>query len=208
MHPIKNALIPTLLTAVMCLPAQAQTAPLKFAYINSQVILERAPGRAEAATQFNKEREALQSSIEKMTDSLKAMFDAYNKEQATLAPSAKEAREKSLREKQTEFDTRVGQMDQQMQQRQFELMQPIMNQIREVLEAIRNEEGFTFVFDVAAEGGTIVAADKNLDITERVIARLKPIPVSVTPRSDSTKAGAARPAPAGITRPPTRPPSR
>jgi outer membrane protein len=64
------------------------------------------------------------------------------------------------------------------------------------------------IFDVAAEGGGIVAADKNLDITDKVVARLKPIAVNVT-RTDSAKApAAAKPAPAGITRPPTKPPTQ
>jgi outer membrane protein len=98
-------------------------------------------------------------------------------------------------------------MDQEMQKRQYDLIQPMMAQIREVLDAIRNEEHFTFIFDIGNDPGLIVAADKNLDITERVIGRLKPITVNVT-RTDSTKANAAKPAPAGITKPPTKPPAK
>jgi hypothetical protein len=83
-----------------------------------------------------------------------------------------------------------------------------MTQIREVLDAIRNEEHYTFIFDVGNDPGLIVAADKNLDITERVISRLKPVSVNVNTRPDSAKAGATRPAPAGITKPPTKPPTQ
>jgi hypothetical protein len=82
-----------------------------------------------------------------------------------------------------------------------------MNQIKAVLETIRNEEGYTFIFDVDAEGGLIVAADKNLDITERVISRLRPLPATAT-KPDSAKAPAApKPAPAGI-KPPSKPPTQ
>lgn len=188
--------------------AQAPTqAPPKFAFVDSRVILQRAPGSAAIQAQITKERSDAQASVTKMQDSLRAMYDAYLKEQPTLSAAQKETREKALQQKNADFDQRVSQMDQDMQKRQYDLIQPMMAQIREVLDAIRNEEHYTFIFDVGNDPGLIVAADKNLDITERVISRLKPVSVNVM-RTDSTKAGATRPAPAGITKPPTKPPTQ
>ena len=188
--------------------AAAQAGTPRFAFVDSRAILQRAPGTAEIQAQLTKEREAAQKSVAKMQDSLKAMYDAFVKEQATLTTAQNDAKEKALQQKNTEFDRRVQQIDQQMQQRQFELIQPVMTQIREALEAIRNEESYTFIFDVGNDPGVIVAADKNLDITDRVVARLKPVAVTLT-RSDSTKApAAAKPAPVGITKPPVKPPTR
>lgn len=189
------------------LVAQGATpAATKFAFVDSRVILQRAPGSAAIQAQITKEREAAQASVSKMQDSLKAMYDAYLKEQPTLTPAQRDQREKVLQTKNQEFDQRVSQLDQQMQQRQFELVQPMMNQIREVLDNIRNEESYIFIFDVGNDPGLIVAADKNLDITERVLARLKPVAVNLT-KSDSTKSAAAKPGPAGV-KPPTKPPTR
>ena len=70
-----------------------------------------------------------------------------------------------------------------------------------------NHPNILAVFDVGAEGATIVAADKNLDITERVIARLKPLPATVAPKDSNRASGAPRPAPAGV-KPPTKPPTQ
>lgn len=186
--------------------AAAQAVAPKMAYVDSRSILQRAPGSAAIQAQIQKEREAAQVSVAKMQDSLRAMYDAYLKEQPTLTAAQRDQREKALQTRNAEFDQRVSQIDQEMQQRQFELIQPIMTQIREVLDNIRNEESYLFIFDVGNDPGLIVAADKNLDITERVLARLKPVTVNLSP-TDSTKAGAARPAPAGI-KPPTKPPAR
>ena len=75
-------------------------------------------------------------------------------------------------------------------------------QIRETLEEVRVEGGYTAILDVAASG-VIVAMDKNLDLTEKVIGRLRPIPVAA--KGDSSKAAGAKPAPAGLTKkPPTQ----
>ena len=210
-HSIKLALLGALVlpAATGVLSAQAASAPPKFAYVDSRAILSKAPGSAAIQAQITKERADAQASVTKMQDSLRAMYDAYIKEKPTLSAAQVEAREKALQAKNSEFDQKVGQLDQDMQKRQYDLIQPMMTQIREVLDAIRNEEHFTFIFDVGNDPGLIVAADKNLDITDRVLARLKPVTATVAPRSDSTKApGATRPAPAGVTKPPTKPPTQ
>jgi outer membrane protein len=210
-HPIKIALLSALLlpaaTGLVRAQTPAPSAP-KFAYVDSRIILQRAPGSAAIQALITKERADAQASVTKMQDSLRAMYDAYLKEQPTLTAAQKEQREKTLQTRNADFDQRVSKLDQDMQKRQYDLIQPMMAQIREVLDAIRNEESYTFIFDVGNDPGLIVAADKNLDITERVISRLKPISVNVT-RTDSTKApGATKPAPAGITKPPTKPPTQ
>ena len=209
-HSIKIALL-----AALALPAttgiataQAATSAPKFAFVDSRVILQRAPGSAAIQAQITKERNEAQASVTKMQDSLRAMYDAYMKEKPALTAAQVEQREKAIQQRNADFDQRVGQIDQDMQKRQYDLVQPMMAQIREVLDAIRSEESYTFIFDVGNDPGLIVAADKNLDITERVISRLKPVSVNVTPRTDSTKAGATRPAPAGITKPPVKPPTQ
>jgi outer membrane protein len=209
-HFVRGYLLAALVAATVLLPrgSMAQQVP-KFAYINSQVILQRAPGAAEIQAQLAKEREQAQGTVQRLSDSLRTLFDEYQKAQASLTQQQRDQREKALREKQQEFDQRINELDEKMQRRQMELVQPLMDQIREVLDKIRNEEGYTFIFDVGADVGVIVAADRNLDITERVIARLKPVPVNVTPKADSAKAPAAtKPPPAGIRKPPLEPQQR
>jgi outer membrane protein len=208
-HSIKFALMGALSLPMVAGLATAQSgaqAP-KFAYVDSKVILQRAPGSAAIQAQITKERADAQASVQKMQDTLRTMYDAYLKEQPTLTPAQKEAREKALQQRNADFDQRVSTLEQEIQKRQYDLVQPLMVQIREVLDAIRNEDHYTFIFDVGNDPGVIVAADKNLDITDKVVSRLKPVSVNVT-RTDSTKAGATRPAPAGITKPPTKPPTR
>jgi len=196
-HSIKLAVLGALVlpAATGMLYAQAPAVAQKFAYVDSRAILQKAPGSAAIQAQITKERADAQASVSKMQDSLRAMYDAYMKE-------------KALQAKNGEFDQRVAQMDQDMQKRQYDLMQPMMAQIRTVLDAIRMEDSYTFIFDVGNDPGLIVAADKNLDITERVLSRLKPVSATVAPRPDSTKAGATRPAPAGVTKPPVKPPTQ
>jgi outer membrane protein len=179
--------------------APAPTTP-KIAYIDSKVVLSRAPGRQQAEDTFNKEMEASRAQVQKMGDSLQTMIADYQKTQSTLAANVREQREAVIRKKQEDYQSRAGSLDQQMQQRQMELVKPIMDQIRKVLDEIRQEDGYAFILDAGSEAGVIVAADRNLDITEKVIARLKPVTASAA-KPDSAKPAGPRPAPAGVTRP-------
>jgi outer membrane protein len=199
-------------TAVASAPAVQQGGPQKFAYVKSKEILSRAPGRAAAEQQYAKERDGFEKIVKQMSDSMEAMFAAFQKEESKLDSATKETRRKGLQDKQSEYRQRTQQLEDQAQQRQYELMQPIMNQVRDVLDQLRTEGNYAFIFDVEADGNPIVAVDRNLDLTERVIARLKPVAIPTTPtvapggkasgaKPDSAKPAGPRPAPAGVTKP-------
>jgi outer membrane protein len=206
--------------ALAASPLAAQGASVtvpKFAYVNSSQIMNAAPGRAPIDSQFQRELAVLQDSAKKMNDALMASFSEFQKVQATLTPAQKEARTKTLQEKQAEAQTRSNEMEQMAQRREQELMQPLLDQIKLVLEDVRVEGGYTFIFDVASGGAGIVAADKNLDISDRVIAKLRTMPApKIAPKSDAKAAdkkpaGAPVAAPAGLKPPaasvPTKKPS-
>jgi len=179
--------------------AQAPAAQ-KFAFINSQAILAAAPGRVEAEAQFQKEMEGLRAQVTKLGDSLNTLQQQFQKEEVSLSPAVKETRLKSLRERSDDYQSRVQKLNEQAQQREGELMQPILESVRKVLDDVRAEGGYAFIFDVAA-GSFIVSADKNLDITDRVVAKIK----LSAPRVAAPKpAPGPTSAPAGLKKPPTQ----
>lgn len=178
----------------------AQGASQKFAFVNSQALLQSAPGANEAQLQLQKEMETMRAQVAKLSDSLTALDEQYKKEEVSLSPTAKEARLKTLREKQAEFQDRAQKLEEQANARQGELLQPIYDNIRKVLDDVRTDGGYSFIFDVAA-GSFIVSADKNLDITDRVISRLR----LSAPKAAAPKPAGPAAAPAGIQtkKPPT-----
>lgn len=173
----------------------------KFAFVNSQALLQNAPGRADAEATFEKEMTGIRTQLAKLQDSLQAMNEAWAKEEPTLQGAAKDARLKVLREKEQKWGEQAQKLQAQAQDRQEELMQPIMENLRKVLDDVRMDGGYSFIFDVAA-GAFIVSADKNLDITERVLSKMR----LSAPKAAPAAKPAAGPtsAPAGITKkPPT-----
>jgi outer membrane protein len=197
-----------LLVALVPVVAAAQGAGQKMAYVNTQAVLGSAPGRAEAEAAFEKEMTGLRAQVQKLSDSLNALQEAYAKEEVSLSPAAKETKLKTLREKQADYQERVQKLNDQASQKEAELMQPIMELVRRSLDEVRAEGGYAFIFDVS-QGQFIVAADKNLDVTDRVLAKLRlaaprAAPKAAAPAAKPPATAGPAAAPAGVTkRPPT-----
>lgn len=194
---IRATTLVLVLTALAGGTAAAQ-ATQKFGYVNSAAILAQAPGRAEAETQFNNEVKAYQAQLQRMSDSLQLLASNFDKEAPKLDSASRETRAKSIRSKETDYQTRARQLDEQMQNRQAELVRPIMEQLQKIIEAVRAEDNYAMIFDVGSQTSVIVAADKNLDITQKVLARVKAAPRPVATPSTMT------PKPTGVSRPPDR----
>jgi outer membrane protein len=177
--------------------ARAQGAP-KFAYVNSQAIFEQAPGRAEAEAQYKKEMTGYSAEMDRMRDSLNALLTSYGQQESSLTAAQKQSRQEEIRSRQDEYQKRAQELEQKASDREAELMRPIMQQVQKIIEDIRSEGGYSIIFDAGSNGGVIVAADKNLDITQKVIDRLQ---ASAKPTAQQPAPAAKQPAPSGVTRP-------
>jgi len=170
--------------------------PTKIAYINSAAILQQAPGRAEAEAQFDKEVGVYRQQIQRMDDSLKTMMTAFDRDAGKLDSTTRETRRTAIGQKEVEYQQRARGLDSTMQARQAQLVKPIMERVQSVIETIRAEDNYAVILDVGAQVSVVVAADKRLDLTDRVLARLKSQGIPTAP-----PVSGAVPQPAGVTRP-------
>ena len=198
----RAALVATTMVSAGAIPALAQQATpgsAKIAYVSTQTIFQAAPGRAEAEAQFEREANTFREQVKRMDDSLNTLVSAYQKEAARLDTSTRVRRETAIRTKQDEYRQRASGLEEQLNQRRDALLNPIMERIRQALEQVRAEDGYAMILNNDPQGSLIVAADKNLDITERVVARLRTLAASAPARPTT---GAPVPAPSGVTRRP------
>lgn len=190
----------------------AQAGGPKIVYVNSQKIIAQAPGRADAEAQFQKEMDQYKAQVQKMGDSLQTMVADYQKAEPTLSQSVKATRTKDLRDRQQAYQQHVQQLEQTAQQREAELVRPIMEQINKIIEQVRTENGYAFILDAGSQAGVVVAADSSLDITDQVIKRLQaagPVAMKAAPMQPPSATpkptGATTQKPTGVSRPKTTP---
>jgi outer membrane protein len=150
-------------------PLAAQTTAPKIAYVNSQKLIDQAPGAAEAKATLQKELASYKAQLEAMDDSLNSMLADFNAKSTLLSADAKQKRQDDLNAKQAAFQQRAQDMQTKAADRQNELTKPIMDKIQAAIADIRKADNYSVIFDFAS----MVAADPALDITDLVLARLK-----------------------------------
>ena len=177
---------------------------IKIAFVNSQALMPAAPGYAAAESTLSKEGEGFRTTLQKLQDSVNAMLTKYQKDEPTLTAAVKDTRQKAIQTLETDLQAKQLQFQQQFAQRQNEVMAPVTDAVKKVLDDIREEGGYAMILDNAPGASNIVSADKNLDITDKVISRLRAT-AATTKAAPAAKPGAPS-SPAGVVRP--KPPTQ
>lgn len=165
-----GSLLGVLMLLFSAAPAFAQQGA-RMGYINSQQILAEAPGAAAAQQAFEEDMARYRSEIEQMGQELETLREQYQQQEGTLSAAARQERQQEIQTQFTAYQQRAAELERTAQQRQAELVEPIMEQISTVIEEIRQEGGYAMIFDAAA--GVLITADPALDLTDQVLARLQ-----------------------------------
>jgi outer membrane protein len=158
-------------------PATPQGGPsqaaLRIAYVNSQIVLQQTPGYQAAESSYARELEGFQNEVQRLRDQLDSTISAYQQRAIGLSQTDRQARESEIRQMQQTLDQRSNDLRQRAQDRERELVSPLEERIKAVIEGLRAERNLAVVFDVAAPGNGIIAADRSLDLTATVVQRLR-----------------------------------
>ena len=155
--------------ASTAIQAAAQS-PLKIGYINSQAIIAQDPAATAAQEQFQREMVPFESELQALEVEIADLVSRYQAQQITLTANARRTRQDEIVQKQQGYQERMAQIEAEAARRQQELVQPIMERINNIIQDIRSEGSYTFIFDVA--GGGLIAADESFDLTGEVMERL------------------------------------
>jgi outer membrane protein len=162
-----------LVAGVMATPLAAQAAPSKVAYINSRLVLAAAPGYSKAESLYTSEVAGYRVEVQKMQASLDSAGQAFQQSSVVLSPSARTAKQKDLEAQQAKLEQRMQELQDKAVQRERELLEPIQQRVTSIVEGVRAAGGYAIIFDVGIQNSGVVAADRSLDLTQKVIDQLK-----------------------------------
>ena len=166
--------LPALLAAGLVLAAQPSTAEIKIGYIDSEVLRERMDEFKDIQRQLDRLTQGYQQEAMDRRSKLKKMEEDFRKQELLMS----EARKAEIA---AEFEQAVQDLQQFTQeklgpggerdQKNIELSAPIFERVNEALKNLAEEEGFDFIFDVAA-GGIVYAHPDRYNLTEKLLALL------------------------------------
>ena len=169
MLKIMKTLSLTIMTILIPCSLWGQTV-LKIGYVDAQAIAASSTEAASAEEQFQREMVVWESELQSLQIEAEELITQYQTQQATMTPENMAVREELIVRKQQEFQNRAQEIESLAATLRQELYQPLMEKINSIIEEIRQQGDYTFIFNSAT--GVILSADESLDLTEEVIQRL------------------------------------
>ena len=146
----------------------------RFAYIDSQYILEQMPAYREAQKELNEFSKRWRETVEAKKDNLEEMRRAYQAEKILLTDDMREQREKEIKEKKDELleyqKDKFGK-DGDLFTKRKELIQPLQDEIFNSLEEMAKERSYAIVFD-KGKSTNILYSDPRYDKSDVVLRKL------------------------------------
>jgi len=169
--------VPALLAFVLGAVGQVSSASaqnVKLGYIDSQRILAEFKEAQDAqkkldeiVAQWRQEREQLQKQLQDMQEQ-------YQKQSLLLSEERKREREQEIQQlyqRLMEYDNQKFGAQGEVYKKQQELFEPVYQKIRQAIEKVGKEGGYSYIFDIA--GGLIVyKSDDQPDLTDQVLEQL------------------------------------
>lgn len=166
---MKKLVLLMLAMCAMSLGASAQ----RFALIDMEYILENIPAYETANSEIEQLSKQWQTEVQKTSDEAKFLYDSYQQAK-NLTEAQRTERENAIVEKEkaaAELRRKYFGQDGELAKKQQELMQPIMDDVYEVVKAIAQNKGYSMVID-RASASSIIFASPNIDISDDVLAEL------------------------------------
>lgn len=146
----------------------------KYAYIDSDYILENVPEYKEAKEKLDKLAERWTKEIEDRYEVLKKKKDAFAREEVLLPAEEKQKRAEEIEKLETEAiemqKLRFGVSGDYFQKRQ-ELIKPIQDKVFDAMQKVASNKNYSFVFDKANQSNLIYADDK-FDLSDDVLKEM------------------------------------
>ena len=135
---------------LMILPLGAIAQEVKIAFVKTQEVFMAMPevsGMEKLMADFN---EKYRVELKQMQDEYQKKYSDFVAQQDSLTENIKLRRMQEIQDIQERMDNFVQVAQQDVQKKQQELLQPIQQKLREAIQKVGEEKGYTYIIDPAA----------------------------------------------------------
>lgn len=157
--------------------AQAQQLPaLRIGYTDHEVLISNMPQTRTIQEELQADLESGQRILQSMQEDYAGKLDRYQKQQALLSEERRQEREEELISLQEEIREKASELEQELLQREVDLMGPIYQQVDAAIRTIAGEKNLDLVLRTQAGPSQPILLyaneDRVVDITLEVAREL------------------------------------
>lgn len=178
--------------------ANAQQASQKIGYTNVDYLLSQMPELKTIEAEIKTKETQYQNLLQARQKELQDKFAVYQKNAATMTEVIRQDTEKQLQNLQASMQELQQNASTELQQKQQQLLAPVLDKIDKAIKEVAKENGYTFVIssDISNQlSPVLLYSTDEFDITNLVFKKLgvTPKPADAKPATSTTTTPAARP---------------
>ena len=167
---MKKIVVLIMFFGIFAAPAFAQ----KFAFVDTEYILNNIPAYKSAQGQLDKLSTDWQKEIETQYGEVEKMYKNYQAEKVMLSEDMKKKREDEIIQKEQavkELQNKYYGHEGELAKKQQELIKPIQDEVYKAVKELAVEGGYAAIFDTASDASVLYANPKQ-DKSDEVLERL------------------------------------
>jgi len=143
----------------------------KFGHINSNELLQAMPENTQAQQALQAHSKELETQLMAMQAELEQKYNDYLAKKDSLSKLLQQTKESELNDLNTRIQSFQQTAQQDLQAKESELLQPIIEKARNAIREVSKEEGYTYVFDTST-GALVYWPEESDDIMAKVKTKL------------------------------------
>lgn len=149
--------------------ALTDVAAQRFGHLDAQGILLTLPERADAQASIEAAAAEYETEVTRMRSELETKFADYQAKAATWPDAIRQQKERELQQLDTGLQEFGATIQNDLAQMEQQLLAPMIERVRNAIEEVGKEQGFTYIFDIST-GGTVYNGGE--DVTDMVKTKL------------------------------------
>jgi outer membrane protein len=176
--------------------AHLQAADVKLGYVYSDQITSSYKGMSEPNALLTKEKTSFRHRADSLHELLVEAKSDFDAQKLLLSEEGKAAKNAEIDELQRRYDGHVREVygpNGKLEQKTQELMGPVIQKIKEAVEKVAKNDGYTIVFDASESKLAILYAADEANLTREVLDEINREYAPVTPGGTTEKRYAVTP---------------
>lgn len=142
-------------------------AEVKIGYVDMQKAIQATAAGKKAKDNLDAEFQKKKSFLDKRKADIEKMGQDLEKKKSVLSEEVLGKKQMELQEEMMKFQKTVAENQLEIQKKEKDLVEPILNKLRTVIEKVANEKGYAMVLE--KQGQNILFAQKDADLTDEVV---------------------------------------
>lgn len=154
--------------ALTLAPVAMASEEMKIGTVDLQKALQTVEAGKKAKAQLEKDFNAKKKELQNEEASLRKMTEEFKKQSLVMNDEARNKKQGEIQERIMKYQEATAKSQMEIQQKEHELTQPILNKLRGIISDVAKQRGYSMILE-RNENMVLVSPDKD-DLTQDVIS--------------------------------------